>query len=115
MVAGNEDLPESIFCTGLSLSTGQSSTLVFAGLGRMDQVFDACRIGVIKEQGGVLSRSKCGKSGRTEKGREERAAQKRDSNRKLHDKKPSIHCTVLLLSSHKTEDPRTWWPHASGA
>lgn len=62
----------SIFCSGLSLSTGQSNALVFAGLERVDQEFGACRIqvrnkGAVRGGGRAGCRSNCGKSGRTEK------------------------------------------------
>lgn len=90
----------SIFCSGLSLSTGQSNTLVLAGLERVDQEFGARRIqvrnkGAVREgeqAAGVTAASQAER-------RKKRAGPERDSNRSLPGKEPSGHCMVLVLAS----------------
>lgn len=101
----------SIFCTELSLSTGQSNTLVFVGLGRVDQEFGACRMqvrakGAAREgERAAASQAEQRRGGR-ETGRWGYGENsERESNRSLPREEPNVHCTVLVLARPQNRGP----------
>lgn len=105
----------SIFCSGLSLSTGQSNTLMFAGLEGVDQEFGACRIQVRSKGAAREGEQAAGATAASQaEQRRERAGPERESNRSLPGKEPNGHCTVLVLArlrhrgSRNTTAPSFW-------